>query len=45
MKVWKVYPTGHHTAFRRPMDLCMKSGFHVDVHWTSDRRLMPTEIV
>ena len=36
-------PSGHQTSFGRPIDVYMKSGLHIGVHWTSKRRLMPTE--
>ena len=29
-------------GIRRPMDVYMKSGLHIDVHWTSKGRLMST---
>ena len=35
-------PSGHQTSFGRPVDVNMKSRLHIDVHWTSKRRLMPT---
>ena len=34
-------PSGYRTSFGRPMDVYMKSGLHIDVHWTSKGRLMP----
>ena len=33
---------GHQTPFGSPTNVCMKSGLHIDVHWTSKGRLMPT---
>ena len=30
------------TSFRRPMDVYMKSGLHIDVHWASKGLLIPT---
>ena len=35
-------PGGHQTFFWRPIDVYMKSGLHIDVHWTSKGHLMPT---
>ena len=35
-------PSGHQTSFGRAMDVYMKSRLHIDVHWTSNRRLIPT---
>ena len=35
-------PSGHQTSFGRPVDVCMKSGLHIDFHWTSKGRLIPT---
>ena len=32
----------HQTSPGRPMDVHMKSGLHIDAHWTSEGRLMPT---
>ena len=36
-----VQPSGHETSFGRPMDVYMKSGLYIDVHWTSKGRLIP----
>ena len=35
-------PSGHQTSFGRPMDVYMKPILHIDVHWTSKGRQMPT---
>ena len=36
-----VQPSGHETSSGRPMDVYMKSGLDIDVHWTSKGRLIP----
>ena len=38
-------PSVHQTSFGRPRDVYINSGLHIDVHWTSKGRLMPTGIL
>ena len=37
-------PSWHQESSGRSMDVYMKSGLHIDVHWTSKGLLMPTGI-
>lgn len=37
-----LYPSWYKVSFGLPVDVDMTSGLHIDVNWTSKRRLMPT---
>ena len=38
-------PSGRQTSFGRAMEVYMKPGLHIAIHWTSKGRLMPTGCV
>ena len=35
-------PPGHQTSFGHPMDVYMKFRLHIEIHWTTNGRLMST---